>query len=102
MELSGQRGAPDRCGVRRVPRRGSYPDAGALNMVTAGCRCPVGAGEVSRVRTSPVGRGASCGPHLLKYISCREGFVNRIRAGLRDTPCAIGHMGSNQRDLVKG
>jgi hypothetical protein len=68
MKLSGRARSPGRCGVRRVPRGGGYPDAGALDKVTAGRRWQSAAGEVSRVRTSPVGRGRKLRPTPLRYV----------------------------------
>jgi hypothetical protein len=52
-----------------VPRWGSYLDAEALDTVTAGGRSQSAAGEVSRVRTSPVGRGLHRGPHPLQIYA---------------------------------
>ena len=51
-----------------VCRAGGYPDAGALDKVTAGRRWQSAAGEVSRVRTSPVGRGHKLRPTPLRYV----------------------------------
>jgi hypothetical protein len=48
--------------------RGGLPRRGALDKVTAGRRWQSAAGEVSRVRTSPVGRGRKLRPTPLRYV----------------------------------